>query len=124
MKKFKTLDAWISTILIVSSTIISFINHDYTFLLGYTVVGAWQVISMIVHAFNGWFTESGSKRYTYHRIVVITLMIVLLGFAIYPILIYLLFILLFVSPFMALYYNWLCFEEVRKMNQRPLAILK
>jgi hypothetical protein len=94
------------------------------FLLGYFVVGGWQVISMIVHAANGWFTEGGSKRYTYHWIVVITFMIVLLGFAIYPILIYLLFMLLFVSPFMAVYYTWLCFDEVRKMNQRPLALLK
>ncbi|MBL7702581.1 MAG: hypothetical protein JNM14_10035 [Ferruginibacter sp.] len=124
MKKFKTMDAWISTILIISFTIISLINLDYTFLIGYIVVGAWQVISMIVHAVNGWFTESDSKRYIYHWIVVITLMIMLLGFAIYPILIYLLFILLFVSPFMALYYTWLCFDEVRKMNERPLALLK
>jgi len=124
MKKFKTIDIWISIILIISFTIISLINLDYTFLIGYIVVGAWQVISMIVHAFDGRFAERGSKRYTYHWIVAIIFMIALLGVAIYPILFYLLFILLFVSPFMAVYYVWLCFDEVRKMNQRPLALLK
>jgi uncharacterized membrane protein (DUF485 family) len=79
---------------------------------------------MSIHAVNGWFTEIDSKRYRFHWIVAITVMVVLLGFAIYPILIYLLFILLFVSPFMAVFYAWLCYDEVRKMNHRPLALLK
>lgn len=124
MKKFKEIDAWISGVLIIGFLIATLTRRDFTFLIGYFVVGGWQVISMLIHAFNGWFTETGSKRYIYHWIVVITIMIVLLGFAVYPILIYLLFILLFVSPFMALYYTWLCFDEIRKMNQRPLQLLK
>lgn len=124
MKKLKQADAWISIILITGFVIVGIINRDNTFLTGYFVVGGWHVISMIIHAINGWFTERDSKRYRYHWIVAITAIVALSGLAIYPILFYLLFLLLFVSPFMAVFYTWLCFDEVRKMNQRPLELLK
>jgi len=124
MKKFKEVDGWISIVLITGFAVAAIINRDYTFLLGYFVVGGWQVISMIIHAMKGWFTEKDSKRYRYHWIVTVIFIVALLGCVIYPILFYLLFILLFVSPFMAVFYTWLCFDEVKKLNQRPLALLK
>lgn len=124
MKKFKEADAWISIVLITGFAVAGIINRDYTFLLGYFVVGGWQIISMIIHVINGWFTEKDSKRNRYHWIVTVILIVALSGFAFYPILFYLLFILLFVSPFMAVFYTWLCFDEVKKLNQRPLALLK
>ena len=56
MKKFKQADYFISLLLILVFVIISFINQDITWIVGYFVVGGWQVISMIIHAFFGWFT--------------------------------------------------------------------
>ena len=117
MKTFKMIDGFISIILIIFFAISSLVNLNNTFLAGYLIVGAWQVISMITHAINGWFVEKGSKRYKYHWFVTITLVVVLLGFAISPILIYLLFTLVFISPLMAVFYTYMCFSEVRKMNQ-------
>ena len=115
MKKFKKIDAWISLVLIAGFAIATIINRDYTFLLGYFVIGGWQVISMLVHVYNKWFTQKRGGRYIYHWITLISLLTMPVGSF---------WILLFAAPFMALYYTWLCFDEVRKMNMRPLALLK
>ena len=115
MKKFKEVDTWISIILIAGFAIASIINRDYTFLLGYFVVGGWQVISMLVHVYYHSFTEKKGIRRNYHWITLISLITMPIGSF---------WILLFTAPLMAVFYTWLCFDEVRKMNQRPLALLK
>jgi hypothetical protein len=115
MKKFKEVDTWISIILITGFAIASIINRDYTFLLGYFVVGGWQVISMLVHVYHHSFTEKKGIRRNYHWVTFISLITMPIGSF---------WILLFTAPFMAIFYTWLCYDEVRKMNRRPLAILK
>lgn len=115
MKKFKKTDAWVSAFLITGFAVASFINRDSTFIIGYFVVGGWQVISMLLHAWFHLFTEKKGSRYVYHWITFISLLTMPVGSF---------FILLFIAPFMAIYYTGLCFDEVRKMNQRPIAILK
>ena len=115
MKKFKEVDVWISIILITGFAIATIINRDYTFLLGYFVVGGWQVISMLVHVYHHSFTEKKGFRRNYHWITLISLITMPVGSF---------WILLFAAPFMAVFYTWLCYDEVRKMNQRPLALLK
>jgi hypothetical protein len=115
MKKFKTIDTWISIILITGFAIATIINRDNTFLLGYFVVGGWQVISMLVHVYYHSFTQKKSIRRSYHWITFISLITMPVGSF---------WILLFTAPFMAVYYTCLCFDEVRKMNHRPLALLK
>ena len=110
MKKLKRMDMWISTGLIAGFAIASLINRDYTFIIGYFVVGSWQVISMTVHAVNGWFTEKWKLRYVYHWITFIALITIPIGSF---------WVLLFTAPFMAGYYTWLSYSEVRKANERP-----
>jgi hypothetical protein len=115
MKKFKTIDMWISIGLITGFAIASLINRDYTFIVGYFVVGLWQVISMVIHAIDKCFTDKWGARYWYHWITFIAVITMPIGSF---------WILLFTAPFMAVYYTGLCYSEVRKMNQRPLSILK
>ncbi len=115
MKKFKEIDVWMSIILIACFAVASIINYDNTFIVGYFVVGGWQVASMLVHATTKTFTHRRGSRYVYHWITVISLATLPVGSFL---------ILLFTAPFMAIYYTWICFDEVRKMNERPLAILK
>jgi hypothetical protein len=115
MKKFKTMDTWISIILITGFAIATIINRDYTFLSGYFVVGGWQVFSMIVHLFYRRSLEMSRIRSVYHFITFIAVATMPFGSF---------YILLLTAPFMAVFYTWLCFDEVRKMNQRPLAMLK
>lgn len=115
MKKFKKIDTWINITLITAFAIASIINKDYTFLIGYCVVGGWQVISMLVHIFYRRALQLSRVRSVYHIITLIAVATMPVGS---------IFILLFTAPFMAIFYTWLCFDEVRKMHQRPLALLK
>jgi len=121
MRTFKTIDAWISLGLIIAFTfLVIFTDKGFglpgnMLFTGYFVVGGWQVISMLVHVYYHSFTKKGSIRNIYHWITFVSLITMPAGSF---------WILYFAAPFMAVFYNCLCFAEVRKMNQRPLAILK
>ncbi len=124
MKKLKQIDAWVSIVLIAGFTTWSLVRLDDTFIIGYFVVGGWQLLSMIVHAINGWFCEKGSRRYHYQWVVTIALLLAALGFVIYPLLFIVLVPLLFLAPTMAVWYTWLCYQEVYKKMRRPMELLK
>ncbi|MEO6254264.1 MAG: hypothetical protein ABIO79_13205 [Ferruginibacter sp.] len=121
MKFFKIIDTWISIGLIISFTILiiyegkGFSISNNLLFTSYFVIGGWQVISMIVHAVKGFFTDKYGARYMYHWITFISVATMPAGSF---------WILFFTAPFMAIFYTGLCFNEVRKMNQRPLALLK
>jgi len=124
MKTFKTIDLYISIVLFIGSLIFAIIALDDRFIFGYFVTGGWQVISMIVHQLNGWFTEKGSVRNKYHITVLIIILAGLLGIAVMYILLPVLLILLFAAPLMAFYYINICYKEIYVKMQRPLALLK
>lgn len=115
MKKFKKIDVWVSITLITGFAIATIINRDYTFLAGYFIVGGWQVLSMLVHIYYHSFTQKKGIRRIYHWLTLFSLVTMPVGSYL---------ILLFAAPFMAVFYTGLCYDEVRKMNQRPLALLK
>ncbi len=124
MKKFKLIDTWGSIILIIAFTILSLIKLDYTFLIGYCIVGAWQLVSMIVHVLLGWFTHQKAGRYYYHIIVAGIAATALIGLLFDSILLVVMVPMLFAAPLMACYYTWLCYNEVYVKMQRPLAALR
>jgi hypothetical protein len=113
MKRFKTIDFFISVLLILASAIYWLLNQDESFLIGYFVVGSWQAFSMIVHVLNGCFTYG--SRNTYHWISLISVLTMPIGS---------IWILVFTAPFMAVYYTWLCYHEVYVKMQRPLSVLR
>lgn len=123
MKTYKLYDLLISIALMVIFLVISLLQKDYTFLIGYFVVGGWQLISMIVHIYYNWFTQQGGKRYYYTWSVFIIIAIAVLGLIIYPFLL-ILYFMLFASPFMAIYYAWICYTEVRVIYKHELIQLK
>ena len=115
MKKFKIIDLYTSIILITGFTVCWLIRKDDSFFLAYFVVGGWQVVSMLVHAYNRCFTYKKGSRYIYHRITLVSLVTMPFGSF---------WILLFAAPFMAIYYTCLCYHEVYVKMQRPLAVLR
>jgi hypothetical protein len=115
MKKFKQVDCFISIALILTFSIVSLINMDGTFIIGYLVVGGWQVISMIVHSYHHWFTGKKSVRSAYHWLTLFSLITMPVGSCI---------LLLFIAPFMAIFYTWLCYHELYVKMQRPIHLLK
>ncbi|RYD77172.1 MAG: hypothetical protein EOP53_13410 [Sphingobacteriales bacterium] len=124
MKKFKLFDAWISIILIISFTIISLIKLDGTFIVGYFTVGAWHIISMLVHHFNKWFLNGNSARSMYHKVIFWLAAALGLGILITPLGFVLMMGLLFAAPVLAVIYTCICYNEVYVKMQRPLALLK
>ena len=124
MKTFKKADMIISITLIMLGIGFALIGKGDQTIYGYFLVGGWQLISMMVHQFMGWFTEKKGKRYYYHCIVLILIIISLFSILLPVMLIILLFILLFAAPVMALYYTGICYDEVYVKMARPLAQLK
>ncbi len=124
MKQFKIIDFWVSVGLIVGFFVAALINKDETFLFGYFIIGGWQIVSMLVHVWGRWFCNKGSSRYNYHLLVIILLLLSLSGFVFYGFLFGLMYVMLFAAPVMAVFYTWLCYNEVYVKMKRPLAVLK
>ena len=119
MHQFKIIDFWINIGLIISTFTIcklegaaDFLHNG--FLIGYFIMGGWQVISMLVHAYNRCFTYKWGARYIYHWITLIAVITMPGSF----------WILIIAAPFMAIFYTWLCYKETYIKMQRPLALLK
>jgi len=125
MKRFKIIDYLVSIALMTWFTIAELVQQDKSFITGYFTVGGWQVISMLVHAVNGWFVKKGGTRYLYHCTAAIMLgafiLIIATGFSAFWLFFYLMALL---APFMAIFYTWLCIREIHVKMQRPLALLK
>lgn len=122
MKTYKTIDFYGSLILMISAVIFAGIAGTDFFLVGYFVVGAWQLISVLIHAVNGWF--QGNKRSWYNKILILVLILSIFGIVSYCVLFILLLIMLFAAPVMAVYYAQLSYAELKAMNTRPLSQLK
>jgi hypothetical protein len=97
---------------------------DYSFIVGYFVVGGWQVISMLVHAKNHWFIGRGRVRSNYHWIVCGIFITAGIGYFINDVLAVLLYIMIIAAPVMAVYYTVLCYDESYVKMQRPMEFLK
>jgi hypothetical protein len=125
MKTFKQIDMVISITLIAGFFIASLIKQDETFIIGYFVTGGWQVISMIVHAVDGTFAGKGTTRYNYHWVVAIVIGIALLSLVLKAeALLMIFFVLVFIAPLMAIYYSWLCGNELSTLRKREFIHLK
>lgn len=145
MKKFKIIDMWVSITLIAYLVVINCIDLSLgTFQKkdigkSYCVVGAWQLISMLIHCVNGWFTNKGGRRHTYHLIVIVAIIGSIFSFLLYyipsfwvllvtrpatQILISPLFMLFITAPFLEIYYTYLCYRETYIKMKRPLDQLK
>ena len=124
MKQFKIIDFWVSIILIVIIFFVSVIKNDIFFITGYFIVGGWQLLSMAIHFIKKWFCKKGSQRNNYHFAIFLILLYSCIGFvekdALFPLMV----ILLITAPFQAIYYCWLCWNEITVKMRRPLSILK
>jgi len=121
MKNFKTIDSCLQALLIITCTALN-INGSLNILYSYFIVGSYQLISMLVHEATKSFTRTAARR-IYQNVVYVIVSCMLLttvidaaGFIFYP--------MIFLAPFMAVYYTWLCYKETFVYMKRPLSILK
>ncbi len=122
MKIFKQVDLYINISLIAGFTIATLINTEILF-KAYFIIGGWQLLSMITHAFSSWFMKKGGARSSYHWLVIVILSVVLLGQIITPLLI-IFFLLLFGSPVLAIIYTKICCDELKELKSRRSLSLK
>jgi hypothetical protein len=123
MKTIKLYDAWIQSILISVFIILSLVNRGNSFLIGYFVVGAYQVVNTIIHVLYN-FKSIGKYRRYYNLTLIYIAFVIGIAFLFPYILFIVAYLMLFVSPFLAVAYNAICFYEVKRLYERPLAQLK
>ena len=117
MKTFKELDCGINVGLLVVLTIWTLIHPSLEMLItSYCIVGAWQVISMVVHTFSGWFLKRNGARIYYQRFTAIILASIVVGFTVVPYFLFVFYFLLVASPFLAVSYTLICFEELKQLK--------
>ena len=122
MKTFKVIDFWFQISVIVGCIIFSLFVQEYI-LSCYFVVGTVQVLDMIFHELKNWFTTKGSNRYYYHRLVLVCVSLMALA-PVIGFLAFIFYIMIFVAPFMAIYYSVVCYKETRVVKAKELIHLK
>lgn len=116
MKTIKLTDLGINISLLLIFLIETLVNGTEMMIKGYLCVGAWQSLSMIVHAACGWMAPLNKIRFVYHWIAFIAVITMPMGS---------IWILLYTAPFMALFYTGLCAYELKyQFRRRPLSLLK
>jgi len=115
----KWIDVLVQGLALMIPLVIGFVNFDCSiFLLAYFIVGGVQAISVVVNLLLPAQFRKSSRRRAEHILVYILLSLLLTfvlfmaGFAYGFCILYL---LLFISPMVAVWYVWLCCNEMRKM---------
>ncbi len=94
-----------------------------TLMIGYFVLGAWQLTSMAVHFYNDWHMHRHRKRYQYFYFSIIAILLLCGGFLFPTVLLLVFVVMFFAAPVMALYYAFLCYKEVFHAYKRPSEII-
>jgi len=115
MKTIKLFDLFINLTL-VGWFLIKRSWTDFEIMLdAYFIIGSWQVVSMLLHSYLGWFTKKWGARFVYHWITFILLITLPIGSF---------WILAVTGAPMAIFYSILCIVETCKIKKRPLSLLK
>jgi len=134
MKIYRQTDIVIQVILINSGIaygLIGIYNPRCSFIYFYFIVGVWQISSLVVHYFFAMPTTFLSHRRLYTKLVLVTLILGIsfgILFSISPssaffLLLYF-FGLLWLSPLLAFYYLYICWQEYKLITKRELIHLK
>lgn len=116
MKLFKQFEFYGNIILISSFAIWFMISQSLEpAITAYCIVGAFQVMGMIVHTWNGWFTSAWSIRWIYHWLSFGLIVTMPLGSV---------WLLMYISPILALAYLLICGRELRALKLKELVHLK
>ena len=117
MKLFKQTELFTNTILISFFLIAFLLTNDFDYVFaGYFVVGAVQLLAIIIHLVKGWFLGSTSLRTFYNWFLLVLAALLPTGISIY--------FLLFASPLLALFYLFICYREWRVLKFKELIHLK
>ncbi|TAD91367.1 MAG: hypothetical protein EAY75_03645 [Bacteroidetes bacterium] len=118
MYTFKKIDAYVQLALVVGSLVLLTVNGFRHFYLGYFVIGGWQMLSLLGHAWGSKHLFMGQRRRQYTRVLCLLLVLAVVALAsVYGILPFLL-LLTVVSPALALWYMAIVFTELKNLQHR------
>jgi hypothetical protein len=119
LKKF---DFWGQIVATVACVLYGILFREGFFAF-YFIVGSWQVISTITHLYSK-NTLTTRGRQFYNIFLVAIAILVALGLIIPAILYLMLYVLLFVSPCLAIWYATICYKEIEINQYRALVHFK
>jgi len=120
-RKYRIIDAVIQVALLIAWLLMVFIKAKYAIMF-YFIVGAWFLVSLVVHRL---LDSDRNSAYNVFLVIVASIVVaVALGFIISPVFFIVLYMLLFCGPVMALLYTYVCFTEMKRLNTRPINLLK
>lgn len=121
MRTFKLIDCWVQAGLLFSHLVIGTAFSIEWLFLGYLTVGAWQLSSCAVHASSkGKFIPDKTRKYYYKTL----LWLLILNICFLPAWFLFGFVMLFLSPFLAIWYLVICAAENKVLAHRALVHLK
>ena len=123
MKNFKSIDFWLQLALIPACILLAIAGKQV--FTAYFIVGGWQLMSAVIHlVFRRNYLQAKARGY--YTIIAVSLVLLGLLQLAFPgslIIIYGYFMLL-CSPFLALWYICICYEEKRWLEHRAFVHLK
>lgn len=125
MKIFKSIDLIVQLFTIVLGVVFGLIHMEYGFYF-YFIVGGWQVLSCLIHAvFPQYYNKVKDRRRYLITLLVLVISSFLLFLGFYfefePLLALIIpfgFILLLISPIMAIWYCYICYRELKLYQQK------
>ena len=117
MKRIKEIEVY-SNIVLYSILLLLVLLQKIFFVYTYFIIGGWQVLGMFIHIVNGWFMQKKGARKKYQWAILIIGLLFLPALAAPPLLMILLYIMLLISPLLAICYISICMNEVKELKSR------
>lgn len=108
---FKKVDIIIQSAALVITGGIWFFNSEIALMTFFLGMGGWQLLSMGVHLFQRW-NQKHLQRKIYQYALLSILAIFLISLVSVTIMVWVMYLLLYVTPLLALYYLLICYIEV------------
>ena len=128
-KKIKIADLGIQVVLFLAGLAVFLLtNEEQLYFYFYYLLGSWQILSLLIHHIDNRGLPFFQKRRIYSQAIAgvfITgaISLLLLIFKT-PVIIFYLFGLLLLSPFLAIWYMSICYREILQLRKRELIHLK
>lgn len=120
-QRYRIADLIIQLAMLLTWLIVVVKNYEFALNM-YFIVGGWFLVSLVIHRLI-----DKDKDSAYNIFLVIVAGIIasfVLSITVASTFFIVLYILFFGAPVMALLYTYVCFTEIRKLNKRPISLLK
>ena len=124
MKRFKQIDVIGQFLIILTFIGIEIFQRNGTYFMGYLIIGGWQLISVILHLIFRKQLMLSPLRKIYNVVLIVVVALAIIAFTIPQLGLYILLALLYIPTPMALFYNYLCFVELRTINHREFISMR